>query len=129
MSENDDRSLLDILQDIAGNFQRIVRSEVRLAKAEVQEETARTAKSAALLVAGALLGLFAAGFFLLSGLFALENAVAPWLAALIEAAAVGLTAGILLRLGMKRIRRFHLRPERTVQTLREDLEWARNQAR
>ena len=42
-----DRSFADVLQDIVGNMQEIVRSEVRLAKAELSDE-ARKAKPAGL---------------------------------------------------------------------------------
>ena len=54
-----DRSFADVLQDIVGNIQEIVRSEVRLAKAEISEE-ARKAKPAGLsIAAGAVFGLCA----------------------------------------------------------------------
>ena len=36
MNRNDDRSVSDVLQDIFGNVQEIVRSEVRLARAEIR---------------------------------------------------------------------------------------------
>jgi hypothetical protein len=38
MAEENERSITDVLQDILGNVQAIIRSEVRLAKTEVAEE-------------------------------------------------------------------------------------------
>ena len=57
MNRNDERSVSDVLQDIFGNVQDIVRSEVRLAQAEIKTEAAKTARAAKSLIAGAVLGL------------------------------------------------------------------------
>ena len=49
-----DRSIVDVLNDIFGDLQDIVRSEIRLAKAEVSDEL-RGAKASALGLGVALL--------------------------------------------------------------------------
>ena len=41
------RSVPEVLQDIVGNLQEIVRSEFRLAKTELKEEASRAAKPVA----------------------------------------------------------------------------------
>ena len=104
MSTTADRSFSDVLDDIVGNVQGIIRSEVRLAKVEIQEETVKAGKAARLAGSGAVLGLYALGFLLLTCLFALELAVTAWLAALIVAAVVGAAAGVLMKAGIKRIK-------------------------
>jgi hypothetical protein len=124
-----DRSFTDVLEDIVGNVQHIIRSEVRLAKAEIQEETVKAGKAARIGGSGAVLGLYAVGFLLLTCFFALEMAVAPWLAALIVTVVVGAVAGVLIRLGIRGMKRVHPRPDKTIDTLRENVEWARNQAK
>ena len=130
MSNNTDgRSLSDILSDIISNVQGIVRSEVRLAKAEMQEEGIKAGKAAGIAVSGAVLALYALGFLLLTCFFALELAIAPWLAALIVTAVVGVIAAVLITFGMKRMKRVEPRPEKTIRSIKENLEWAKNQAR
>ena len=129
MSSSSDRSFTNILEDIVGNVEGIIRSEVRLAKAELQEETIKAGKAARLAGVGAGMALYAAGFVLLAFLYALETAVTPWLAALIVAVVVGVVAAGLINLGVKRMKRIDPRPDKTVHTIKENLEWAKNQTR
>jgi uncharacterized membrane protein YqjE len=124
-----DRSFTDVLEDIVGNVQHIIRSEVRLAKAEIQEETVKAGKAARIAGSGAVLGLYAVGFLLLTCFFVLEMAVTAWLAALIVALVVGAVAGVLINSGIKSIKRVNPRPERTINSLKENVEWVKNQAK
>jgi VIT1/CCC1 family predicted Fe2+/Mn2+ transporter len=124
-----DRSFTDVLEDIVGNVQHIIRSEVRLAKTEIQEETVKAGKAARTAGSGAVLALYAVGFLLPTCFFALELAVAPWLAALILTLVVGAVAGVLIKLGIKGMKRVNPRPDRTIDTLRENVEWVKNQAK
>jgi hypothetical protein len=64
MSGSGDRSLSNIFDDIIRNIQGIIRSEVRLAKAEMQEESIKAGKAAGIAVSGALLALYALRFLL-----------------------------------------------------------------
>jgi hypothetical protein len=57
-----ERSISDVLQDIVGNIQEIIRSEVRLAKGELRDESIKVKAAAPLLVIGAVGGLLAAFF-------------------------------------------------------------------
>lgn len=129
MTGSTNRSFSDVFQDIAANIQEIVRSEVRLAKVEIQEETAKAARAAVNLAAGALLGLYAVGFLLLAGVYALNLALAPWISALIVTAVAGAIGGILLTRGLKRMKRVDPRPDKTIHSIKENLEWAKHQAR
>lgn len=129
MSTNPERSFSGLLDDIVGNVQGIIRSEVRLARAEIQEETTKAAKAAGALGSGAVLAVYAIGFLFLTCLFALEIVMRPWLAALIVALVVGTAAAILLNHGIKRIRQVEPRPDKTIDTIKENFEWAKNQIR
>lgn len=129
MFTNPERSFSGLLDDIVGNVQGIIRSEVRLARAEIQEETTKAAKAAGALGSGAVLAVYAVGFLFLTCLFALEIVVTPWLAALIVAVVVGTAAAILVNHGLKRIRQVEPRPDKTIDTIKENFEWAKNQIR
>ncbi|HKW98888.1 MAG TPA: phage holin family protein [Bryobacteraceae bacterium] len=129
MTPSGDRSISEILDDMATNVQRIIRSEVRLAKTEVQEEAVKAGKGAAVLGSGAVVAAYSAGFLLLAALFALEIAVPSWLAALIVAVFSGTIGAALVTKGITRIKQVHFRPERTINTMKENLEWAKNQTR
>ena len=123
------RSMGEILQSIIADVQEIVRSEFRLAKAEVQEETAKVARSGIPLIAGLLLGLYALGFMLLAAVHALSIVVAAWLAALIVGFVVGVVSLILINMGRNRLKGVKVVPEKTIGSMKENVQWARNQIR
>jgi uncharacterized membrane protein YqjE len=120
------RSVTEVLQDIVANVQEIVRSEFKLARTEIGEQATRAAKSSAPLGSGIVLGLYALGFILLAIVYALEMVVAAWLAALIVGAAVAVVAAILVSVGRKRLEQVKM-PERTMASVKENVQWAKNQ--
>jgi uncharacterized membrane protein YqjE len=128
MNRNDERSVSDVLQDIFGNVQDIVRSEVRLARAEIGTEAAKTARAAKSLIAGAVLGLYAGGVLLIAAVYGLSMVVAPWLAALLVGAFVAVVAAILISIGQGRLRKVK-KPEKTIRSVKEDVQWLKNQTR
>ena len=126
MLEQKERSLADVLHDIVGNIQEIVGSEVRLAKIEIKEEAANTIKAGRPLGAGIALALYGLGFCLLALVYALATAVPPWMAAAIVGAVVNAVALALISIGKSRL---HLvkKPEQTIESLKENLQWAKHQ--
>jgi uncharacterized membrane protein YqjE len=124
-----DRSFSELLHDIIRNVQEIVRSEVRLAKIEIREEAAKTRASLVLLGAGALTGFFAILFLLLMIASALALVMANWAAALVVGAALVVAAGVMLMGGVKSFQRIHPTPQRTVETIKENIEWAKQQTK
>jgi uncharacterized membrane protein YqjE len=121
---SEDRSITNVLQDIVGNLQDIVRAEVRLAKTEVSEEIAK-ARSAGLLVGvGAVTAIFSALFALLAIVYALSLVLPEWGAALIVATGVGVVAAVTFGLGIKRFKTIHAAPK-TAASLKENVKWAK----
>jgi len=126
MAYQSERSFSDVFQDIVGNVQNIIRSEIRLAKTEVKEETAKAARAAEIIAAGAVLGLYAIGFLLLTLARALETVTAPWLASLIVAVLVGIVSFVAINTGRTRIKQVHPTPDKTIQTVKENVEWVKD---
>jgi tetrahydromethanopterin S-methyltransferase subunit C len=129
MAVQTERSFAELFQDIVVNVQEIIRSEFRLAKAEVREEADKARKSVSMLGAGVVIGLYALGFLLLAAVYGLETVVPSWLAALIVGAAIAIVATVLLSMGRNRIKQVHPVPEKTVATLKENVQWAKHQVR
>ena len=126
--DSGERSIQDVLRDIGGNIQEIVRSEVRLAKIELGE-TVRSAKSSLVAFSsGGVLGIYAIGFIALAAMFALEIVLPAWLAALIIG--VLLLIGAVIGIGKGRQEFKTIRPpEKTIQTVKEDFQWTKEQAK
>jgi uncharacterized membrane protein YqjE len=123
------RSMAEVLQDIVANIQEIFRSEFKLAKAEIHEETTKIARSSVPLGIGILLALYAVGFVLLAAVHGLATMVDAWLAALIVGVAVGVISMVLVNIGRKRLKQVKVVPEKTIGTVKENVQWAKHQIR
>jgi uncharacterized membrane protein YqjE len=127
MTTPNGRSVPEVLQDIVGNIEEIIRSEFRLAKAEVREEASKAAPPFKMIVIGAGIGFYALGFLLFTLMMGLATVVATWLAALIVGAVLGLIALVLITTASKRLKQVNTVPERTIETMKENVQWAKNQ--
>jgi uncharacterized membrane protein YqjE len=121
------RSVPEILENIASNLTQIVQAEFRLAKSELKEGAEKAAGPGAALAAGAALAFYGLGFLLLAAVYALSLVVAGWLAALIVGGVLAVAAGILIGAGGLKLKRVNLTPVKTIQTLEEDVQWAKQQ--
>jgi uncharacterized membrane protein YqjE len=127
MTTQNGRSVPEVLQDIVGNIQEIIRSEFRLAKAEVKQEASQAAPPLKMIVAGAAIGFYALGFLLFTAVMGLATMMATWLAALIVGGVLGLIALVLMTSASKRLKQVNTVPERTIETMKENVQWAKNQ--
>jgi hypothetical protein len=111
------------LQDILRNLQEMVRSEIRLAKVEIRDEL-RRALSSSLWIAVGTVGAVSAWLFLLWTLaYALATRMPMWTATLIVSVVMAAAAAVLLTGGIRRAKRIQPIPERTVESVKENLEW------
>jgi uncharacterized membrane protein YqjE len=121
------RSVPEVLHDIVGNIQEIIRSEFRLAKAEVKEEASKARGPLTTWAIGALIGLYALGLLLFTVVMAMATVMATWLAALIVGAVMGAVSIALISAGSARLKRVNKVPERTIESLKENVQWAKDQ--
>ena len=121
------RSVPEILEDIASNLTQIVQAEFRLAKTELKEGAEKVAGPGAALGAGVVLAFYGLGFLLLAAVHALSLVMAGWLATLIVGGVLTVVAGILISAGGMKMKRVNLTPDKTIQTLEEDVQWAKQQ--
>jgi nitrate/nitrite transporter NarK len=103
----------------------LVRQEIALAKVELQQE-AKTAGVAAGAFGGAgFAGYFVLFFLSLAAVYALDSVMPAGWAALIVAAVWAVIAGVLALIGRKKMKQFNPKPERTIETVKEDVQWAK----
>ncbi len=89
-----DRSFSEVLKDIFGNFEDVLRSELKLAKTEVREEIVSSTRGGGWFAAGLVGALFALAFLLVAAFFALLFVVPNWAAAGIIASALALISAV-----------------------------------
>lgn len=127
MAGQNGRSMPEVLQDIVGNFQEIIRSEFSLAKIEIKQEAAQAKGPAITWLIGGAIGLYALGFLLLTAIFGMATVMPIWLAALIVGAVLTVVSIALLSSAGKRLKQIHTVPERTIESLKENVQWAKEQ--
>ncbi|MEV5439589.1 phage holin family protein [Streptomyces sp. NPDC052682] len=114
---------------MTSDIQTLLRQEVELAKAEVREEAGKAGKAAGMYAGAGFGGYMVALFASLAAMFALVNVMDTAWAALIVTAVWAVIAAVLYVMGRSRMREVSLKPEQTVQTLKEDAQWARHPTR
>ena len=129
MDVGNEKSFGDALRDAANNIGEIIRSEFRLAKLEIRETASRALSPVQMLLAGAVLGMYALGFMLLTILFALRIILPAWLSALIVFVVTAMAAGVLIGSGVMGFRRLNRPLERTAANVKEQIQWAKQQVR
>jgi uncharacterized membrane protein YqjE len=122
-----ERSMGDVVKDIIANVQGMMRSEVRLAKAEFREEMTKTTAAAKLMGIGAGLALFGAGFVLAGITLLLALVVPAWVAALLVGAALAIPGAVLLSKGKSQMTL--PKPQKTIENVKENVEWMKNQTK
>ncbi len=121
------RSVAELFAELAGETTTLIRKEFELARAEVVRNTARLTGGAILLVAGGVAALLGVQALVACAILALCRWVEPWLAALIVGGGVLVVGAILMAVGRQRLAHISLTPRRTIETLRQDRAWAKEQ--
>jgi Putative Actinobacterial Holin-X, holin superfamily III len=121
-----DKNLGEIVSEVSEKASLLVRQEIDLAKAELQQKGKIAGKGAGMLAGAAVAGLLALGA-LTAGLIALlDKAMATWVAALIVMALWAVVALVLAKSGQKALQRATPPAPQTVETVKEDIQWAKN---
>jgi protein-S-isoprenylcysteine O-methyltransferase Ste14 len=118
------QGLQELLRSIGTDVSLLIRQQVALAKEEMRGIAAEKATGAALLAAAAVFALFVLGFASLAGAAALDLVLPRWAALLIVAGIYLVLAVIAVLIGRNALEA-PATPERTKQTVKEDLEWAK----
>jgi hypothetical protein len=117
------REFGSLLGEFFDQGKRLIRAEVTLAKTELREELTKFKAGGAMLGVGGVL-LFIGGIaFMLFACAALALVMPFWAAALIVTVLFFAVGGGVAWLGIQRMKQLHA-PEKTIQTLKEDSQWA-----
>jgi MFS family permease len=125
-----DASFGELFKKLSEETSTLIRQEMALARAELQEKGKRAGKGAGLVGAGGVIGLLAAGALTAAIIALLATFLPTWVAALIVAVVYGAIAAFLALRGKEEVQRATPPvPEQTIETTKEDVEWAKTRAR
>jgi xanthine/uracil permease len=123
----DERSLGDLFAELSREVSTLVRQEVHLAKAEVSQKASQVGRNVAFVALGGFIAY--AGFLALIAalILGLSEFMAGWLAALLVGLIICAVGYLLLQTGINELKRVNPVPRRTVESLKEDAEWVKQQ--
>lgn len=118
------QSLGGLIKEITFDMSNLVRKEVELAKQEVTELVRTKLLAVGLFVIGGVLGLLIAPFMLLTLIEVIAIWLPRWAATLIV---TGLMVAVALLVVLVAKSKFdaRMKPEKTIQSLKEDVAWAK----
>ena len=122
-----DRPVTEVLKDITANVQEMVRSEIRLARAEISEETKKTISAGKLLGAGAGLGVLAVGFVLAGVALVLALFIPIWAATLAVGLFLAIVAALMISRGRSQLA--VPKPRKTIENVKDNVEWLKKPPR
>jgi F0F1-type ATP synthase assembly protein I len=121
-----DRSLGELFGDLGADLGVLVRKELDLAKTEARHEMSRAAHSAVAFATAAVAGLVVVLFASAALAWLLDMWINRALAFLIVAALWAVVAVVAVQAGKRRAAAIEPLPH-TVESLKEDMEWAKHQ--
>jgi uncharacterized membrane protein len=124
-----ERSIGELFGELTQDMALLVRQEAQLAKSEMQQKIARATRD--------LLSLAAGGAVVLLGALALTAAlililagpagITPWLAALLVGVVLAAVGYTMLQRALRDLKRTDPTPRRTVESIKDDIQWAKEQ--
>lgn len=123
-----ERPIGELLKQLSEETTTLVKQELELAKAEMAEKGKQAGTGAGLFGGAGVTGLLALIALTLTLIYLLGTAMEDWIAALIVTVLWAAVAGVLALTGKKKIQEAGPPvPEQTVETVKEDVEWAKTQ--
>jgi hypothetical protein len=130
MNENralENKPLGDLFGDLATEVSELVRKEVALAKLEIGDKAKRVGTNVGQLVIGGAVA-YAAMLAILAGvIMLLDNVMPSWGAALLVGVVVGGIGWLLIGKATAALKATDMTPQQTVETLKEDAAWVKQQ--
>jgi uncharacterized membrane protein YqjE len=123
-----DRPIGELVKDLAGQTSTLVRQELQLAQAELTNKGKLAGRGAGMLAGAAVAALLMLGALTATLIVVLDSFLPLWLAALIVTLLWGIVGAVLAARGRKELQRATPPvPEQTVETVKEDIQWAKTQ--
>jgi hypothetical protein len=123
-----EQSIGDLLKHLSEQTATLVRQELELAKAEMQQKGKRAGVGIGLIGGGGVLALAAVGALTAMLILLLGEWMDAWIAALIVTVVYAAGAALLALRGKEKVSEATPPiPEETIETVKEDAQWAKTQ--
>jgi len=123
---NDERPLGELISDVTGQLQQLVRKEMELARVETKEQIAQAGKGLGAFGAAGAVGFVALILLAFAAAWGLAEVMATGLAFLVVGVIFLAVAGVLALQGKSKLAGVSPVPQQTVETVKEDVETAKD---
>jgi uncharacterized membrane protein YqjE len=126
----DERSVGELVQQLSQQTSTLVRQEMRLAQAELQEKGKRAGLGAGMFGGAGLVALYGVGALIAAAIMVLGTALEPWLAAVIVGVVLLAVGGILALVGKSQVKKATpAKPEQAMESVQRDIDEVKARAR
>ncbi len=125
----DERSLGELFSELAQETSTLVRQEVDLAKTEMGQKASRVGKDVGFLAAGGAVAYAGLLAILAAVIVVLDTFLPLWLAAALVGLVVAAVGYFLIKKGLDALKQEDVAPRQTIETLKEDGQWIKDQTR
>ena len=125
----EERSIGELFGELSQDVTMLVRQEAQLAKTEMQQKLSKVTTDLVSLATGGVVALIG-GLALTAALILLlidPVGLEPWLAALLVGVVFGVLGWVLVQKGVTNLKRTDPTPRRTVESIKDDIQWAKEQ--
>ncbi|CAN5695158.1 phage holin family protein [soil metagenome] len=123
----EERSLGDLFSELANETGTLVRQEVALAQVEMTQKATKVGKNVGYLIVGGSVAFAAFQAFIAALIIGLSYMIPAWTAALLVGIIVAIAAVILIMSALNALKNTELAPRQTVETIKEDAKWLKDQ--
>jgi hypothetical protein len=127
LAQKENRSVGELFSELANETSTLIRQEMALAQAELTQKASKAGKNVGYLAVGGAIG-YAGLLAILAGVvIALSYFMPAWLAAVIVGAVVAVVSYVLIASALSALRTMNVKPTESVESIKEDARWLRNQ--
>ncbi len=119
-----DKSLGDLFGDLSREFGELVRTQTDLAKTEIRNQADKAKLAAEAFGGAAVAGYMALLLLSFAAAWGLSEVMPEGVAFLIIGAIYAIAAGVLSLRGRRRVEELNVVPEQTIESVKEDVQWA-----
>jgi len=122
-------TLGDLFGSLTSDLTTLVRKEIELARTETMEKVTGVTRNIVMMVAGGLVAYAGLIALIMAAIFLLNKSLSLWVSALIVGIVVIIIGAILLSIGRSSLNNMTVVPEKTVESMKENTEWAKEQVK
>ncbi len=127
--QDSEPTLGDLFTSLTSDLTTLVRKELELARTETLEKITSVTRNVVMMVAGGLVAYAGLIALLMAAIFLLNRALSLWVSALLVGIVVIIIGAVLLAVGRRRLNSMTVVPEKTVESMKENTEWAKEQVK